>query len=365
MTTEMAACFEKRYPSGAVIRAELRRPAEGFAITVLFGPSGCGKTTVLRCLAGLERPESGTIRFASETWLDAERRVFLSPQGRRIGYLSQDYALFPHLDVLANVGYGLRGLTASDRGRLVAEMLGRFGLDGLEKRYPHQLSGGQQQRVALARTMVRRPRMLLLDEPLSALDAPLREQLRGDLRRWLADCGIPVLVVTHDRVEAIALADQVVVMDAGRVRQAGPAHEIFHRPSDESVARIVGVETVQRARILRIHEGLATVAIGDSRLLAPPPDATFTEAYVCIRAEDVHLQVGANGAPDAHNRLRGRIRSFLAEGPMTRVVLDCEGFPLTALVTRPAGEELALRVGAEMTALIRIPAIHLIPHAEG
>jgi molybdate transport system ATP-binding protein len=360
MTAELAACFEKRYPPGVVIRAVLRQPVEGFSITVLFGPSGCGKTTLLRCLAGLERPERGTIRFGDEMWSDGTDKVFLSPQRRRIGYLSQAYALFPHLDVARNVGYGLRGVSPRERRRRVAEMLDRFGLGGLEARYPHRISGGQQQRVALARALIRRPRLLLLDEPLSALDAPLREQLRGELRRLLAESDIPVVLVTHDRVEAIALADQVVVMEGGVVRQSGPVHEVFTRPADVSVARIVGVETVQRARIIEIHEGLATVAIGQARLLALAPDESCGEVYACIRAEEVILQRGEGGPSSVRNRLPGRICFVTPEGPLMRVALDC-GFMLTALVTRPAGEELGLRAGGEVMALVKAPAVHLIP----
>jgi molybdate transport system ATP-binding protein len=359
MTPGLIARFEKHYPRGAVIRAELEQPAEGFSIAVLFGPSGCGKTTLLRCLAGLERPERGSIRFGDETWFDGTSGVFLSPQRRIIGYLSQDYALFPHLDVARNVGYGLRGVAVPERRRRVAEMLDRFGLVGLEGRYPHQVSGGQQQRIALARALIRRPRLLLLDEPLSALDAPLREQLRRELRRLLAQFDIPVVLVTHDRVEAIALADHVVIMDDGAVRQSGPVDEVFSHPADLTVAQIVGVETVHRARVVEVNDGLATVTIGDATLVAVAPENACDEAYVCIRAEDVILQRGAGGPSSVRNRLKGRITSIVPEGPLLRVVLNC-GFELTALITRPAGEELGLRAGEEVTASVKAFAVHLI-----
>jgi molybdate transport system ATP-binding protein len=178
MTAELVAQFEKHYPRGPVIRAELRQAADRFSVSVLFGPSGCGKTTILRCLAGLERPESGTIRLGDESWLDAHRSICRSPQQRNIGYLFQDYALFPHLTAAGNIGYGLNGAPKPERRRRIREMLDRFGLNGLEQRWPHEVSGGQQQRIALARVLIRRPRLLLLDEPLSALDATLREELR-------------------------------------------------------------------------------------------------------------------------------------------------------------------------------------------
>src|SRR5262245_42649855 len=219
--TELTAEFEKCFPGGPVIRVELRLPADVFSLTVLFGPSGSGKSTTLRCLAGLDRPERGTIRFGNETWFDAARGIFLPPQRRQIGYLFQDYALFPHLRVAENIGYGLGKVAASERRKRFEEITALLGLVGLEDYYPRQLSGGQQQRVALARALVCRPRLLLLDEPLSALDAPTREQLRHELRHWLTKLAVPGIVVTHDRVETLALGDHVVVMDHGRVRQCG------------------------------------------------------------------------------------------------------------------------------------------------
>jgi molybdate transport system ATP-binding protein len=187
--------------------------------------------------------------------------VYLTPQQRRIGYLFQEYALFPHLTVGGNIADGLRGVPRTERRRLVGEMLGLFRLGGLEDRYPNQVSGGEQQRIALARVLVRRPRLLLLDEPLSALDQPTREQLRPELRRVLVEFGIPVVLVTHDRTEAVALADHLIVLDHGRVRQQGAAEEVFNRPADVGLARIVGMENVQPGRVLHADGGLATVAV--------------------------------------------------------------------------------------------------------
>jgi molybdate transport system ATP-binding protein len=360
MTAELRAQFEKRFSQRVVIRAQLRQPADGFSIMVLFGSSGSGKTTILRCLGGLERPEQGAIHFGAETWFDADRRVFRSPQQRDVGYLFQEYALFPHLSLAGNVGYGLHGLGAAERRRKVAEMLDLFGLAGLGHRYPHQVSGGQQQRIALARVLARRPRLLLLDEPLSALEAPLREQLRRELRRLLAEFGVPVILVTHDRVEALALADRVVVLHDGTVRQSGTVHEVFGRPVDSSVAGIVGVETVAPGRIVRVHEGLATVAVGTAELLALAPGSATGEVCVCIRAEEVIVQKGTTGPSSVRNRLAARVCSLTPEGPTTRVSLDC-GFGLTAVLTRPACEELGLQVGDTVTALVKASAIHLVP----
>jgi molybdate transport system ATP-binding protein len=360
MSTGLAAEFEKRFPGGPRIQARLQMPTDAFSVTVLFGPSGSGKTTVLRCLAGLERPDRGSIRFEGETWFDAAGGVFLSPQGRGVGFLFQEYALFPHLTVARNIAYGLGNLGTAERQRHVRDMLGRFGLAGLEDRWPRQLSGGQQQRVALARALVRRPRLLLLDEPLSALDAPTREQVRRELRRQLAGLGVPALLVTHDRVEALALGDTVVVLDGGRVCQSGPVQEVFTRPASMAVARIVGVETVEPAKVLAVADGLATVAVGHARLVAVATGVGVGDGYVSIRAEDVILEKGAVAPSSARNQLVGQVRAMIREGPMARVSLDC-GFPLTALVTNQACQELGLREGDRVTALIKAPAVHLIP----
>lgn len=358
--TELTAQFEKRYRGGATITGALRQPADRFALTVLFGPSGCGKTTVLRTLAGLEQPDRGSITFAGETWLDAEHGTSRTPQQRDIGFLFQDYALFPHLSVAANIGYGLREQSPDDRRRRVDELLNLFELDGLAERYPQQLSGGQRQRVALARALARRPRLLLLDEPLSALDAGLREQLRGRLRRQLAEFGVPTVVVTHDRVEAIALADQVVVMREGRVLQSGTVEQVFSQPRDLETARIVGVETVVPGEIVETHAGLATVRVGTALLTAVAPPEAGRTVYVCLKGEDVVLQRAAAEGTSARNQLSAVVRGLTPEGPLVRVALDC-GFELTALVTRPACDELQLRPGDQVTASFKAPAIHLIP----
>jgi molybdate transport system ATP-binding protein len=360
MKAELTAEFAKQFPGGPLIQASLSFPVEAFSVTVLFGPSGSGKTTLLRCLAGLDQPDRGRVYFGDEVWFDAARRVALPPQRRGIGYLFQEYALFPHLTVARNIAYGLGGVQPAERDRQVRAMVDLLGLTGLEQRYPRQLSGGQQQRVALARVLVRRPRLLLLDEPLSALDAPTREPLRRELRRLLAGFGIPTVLVTHDRIEALALGDQVVVLDQGRVCQSGPVLEVFTRPADLAVARIVGVDTIVPGKILGAGVGLITVAVGEVRLFALATADEAGDVYACIHAADVLLERGTPLAGSARNRLPGRIQAIDREGPLVRVGLDC-GFPLKALITSQACDELALREGETVTALMKASAIHLIP----
>jgi molybdate transport system ATP-binding protein len=359
MADALIAKFTKRFPGGAIIHGELNRPARGHSVTVLFGPSGCGKTTVLRSLAGLERPEEGMIRFGSEVWFDAGQSINLPPQRRGIGFVFQDHVLFPHLTVAGNIGYGLRHLPSAERTQRIGEILERFELAALASQFPRQLSGGQRQRVALARALVCRPRLLLLDEPLSSLDTSLRRELRGELRRHLNACDIPVLLVTHDRDEALTLGDEIVVMSEGRMRHAGPVLEVFNRPIDAEVAKIVGVETLQPATLIGENEGLATVRVGSVTLTAVSPANTARELFICIRGEDVVLQRDATTASSVRNRLAARVVALHPGSPLTRVELDA-GFPLFALVTRPACEELELRPGATVTALIKAPAVHLI-----
>jgi len=363
MSEGIEANFFKRFSGGPEIRIESLRTREQAAVTVLFGPSGAGKTTVLRCLAGLTRPEGGTIGFDREIWSDAARGFFLPPRRRNIGFVPQEYALFPHLSVERNIAYALNRVASYESRRRVAELIKWLGLEGLEERLPKELSGGQQQRVALARAVARRPKLLLLDEPLVALDAPTRQRLRGELRRLLKEAGIPSVLVTHDRTDALVLGDDLVVMDAGRLMQQGPVHEVFSRPANLAVAGIVAVETVQPGRVQERGD-LITVAIGEQKLLAVAGDlpADSSDVYVCIRAEDVILMKGEPVRSSPRNCLAAIVRGFTQEGPMVRIDLDCS-FPLSALLTRQACEELGLKAGERVLALVKAPNVHLIPRA--
>jgi len=359
MTVRLSFDLERRFPGGPTIRAALDEELGPGQVLVLFGPSGSGKTTVMRCLAGLDRPDSGFVRFDGETWFDGARRAHVPPQRRRVGLLFQEYALFPHLSVEENVGYGLDRAPAPERRERVTEMARLLGIEDLLPRRPGQLSGGQRQRVALARALAARPRLLLLDEPLSALDAPTREDLRAELRALLHRLGVPSIVVTHDRTEALALGDRLAVLAEGGVRQVGAVHDVFSAPADVAVARVVGTENVAPARIVGREGGLVQFEVGAARMVAVDPGHLDGEAFACIRAEEVMLERAPEAVTSARNQLPGTVVAMSPEGPLVRVTLDC-GFRLVALVTRLGAEQVGLAVGRPAVALVKAPAIRLV-----
>jgi molybdate transport system ATP-binding protein len=363
MAGELDFQIVRRFPRGPVIAARASWPLEGAPVTVLFGPSGSGKTTVLRALAGLDRPDAGSITFGGEPWFDAERGIQVQPQRRGVGLLFQDYALFPHLTVAANLGYGLHRLPRAEREARVAALAGQFGLGELLARRPTTLSGGQRQRVALARALAPRPRLLLLDEPLSALDTPTREALRGELRHLLEQAGVPAIVVTHDRVEALALGDRLAVLVDGTIRQVGPVHEVFSAPVEVDVARVVGTENVFPARLVRREDGLVvvrTTGAPGAELVAVDPGGVEDEAYACVRAEEVVLEAADGHASSAQNRLLGVIATRAAEGPLVRLTIDC-GVRLVALVTRASADRLGFVPGAQVSAAVKAPSVRIVP----
>ncbi len=360
----MIVDITKSFPGRLTIEVAFRMALEPPSVLILFGPSGSGKTTILRCLAGLERPERGVIKCGADTWLDSSTGRRLPPQQRELGYMFQDYALFPAHSVAENVAFGLRVGTAGQRSQRVKEVLALLQLDGLEHQRPAQLSGGQQQRVALARAIARRPRLLLLDEPLSALDAPTRTKLRGELRNLLRKLAVPSILVTHDWEEALALGDNMVVIKDGRVRQTGPPQQVFNRPQDTEVAKIVGIETVMPGRIVGSSEGLVTVDVAGAKLQALGEKESGPDVFVCIRAEDVVLEPVGAGATSARNKLNGFVRDLVSMGALVRVELDC-GFMLSAIVTRWALDDLRLAPGSPVMAVVKAGGVHLIPRLEG
>jgi molybdate transport system ATP-binding protein len=350
MADELSCVCRKRLASGFELDASLCLKLDRAPITVLFGPSGAGKTTLLRMLAGLDRPREGAITFRGQLWFDAAGGICLAPQQRRAGYLAQDYALFPHLTVAANIAYAAR---PGKRG----EHIEAFGLADLANRYPRNISSGQRQRVALARALAAEPALLLLDEPLSALDAATRSRTRLQLRNSLLASGVPSILVTHDRMEAIALGDWIAVISAGRVLQCGPVQDVFQHPADSQVAESVGVENVLPARIVASDAGLLTLETGGAQVQSV--DSGETGAVVaCIRAADVAIARDSTPGSSMRNRLVGRVTSLTFERPLARVELDC-GFPLVAVITAQSAEELALKPGDTVCAIVKTTSVHV------
>jgi molybdate transport system ATP-binding protein len=359
MAARLIASFLRRHAPGVSVQADLDLDAGDSRVTVLFGPSGSGKTTILRCLAGLDRPQEGFIRFGDEVWFDAAAGIERPPQLRRLAYVSQDYALFPHLTVEQNIRFGMDGATANARDR-VGTILRTVYLEGMAARLPAQLSGGERQRVALGRALARDPRLILLDEPLAALDLPLRAPMRRELRQFLRSVDVPSVVVTHDRVDALTLGDRLAVLSAGRIRQIGPVHEVFSRPIDVAVAASVGVETVVPGEIVESADGVVTARVGTAHIRAAHSGAVSPSVFVCIRAEDVLLEGSPGGDMSARNRWTGRVTAVQPEGGVVRVSVDC-GFLLSALITRPACDELRVAPGSSVTAVVKATAVHIIP----
>lgn len=260
-------------------------------LVTLLGPSGCGKTTALRIAAGFEQPNSGLV-FVKDKDVTA-----LPAHTRNMGMVFQNYSLFPHMSVAENVGFGLRvrGVDAAERDMLVREAVGRVQLSGLEGRYPHQLSGGQQQRVALARAMVFQPEVLLLDEPLSALDAKVRVELRDEIRTLQRDAGIGAIFVTHDQDEALNISDRVCVMKDGQIQQIGSPRDVYLRPVNGFVARFIGAMNVIEVQFSQQNKPTIAGVELDSSIAGPSGSA----AHILVRPDAVSLCLrGTSGSID-------------------------------------------------------------------
>src|SRR3954463_949949 len=298
----------------------------------LLGPSGSGKTTCLRMIAGFERPDAGSIELAGD---DVSR---LPPAERDVNTVFQDYALFPHMSVGDNVAYGLKvkKVAKAERAERVADALKMVRLDGYGDRRPSQLSGGQRQRVALARALVNRPRVLLLDEPLGALDLKLRQQLQVELKRIQSEVGITFVYVTHDQDEALTMSDRIAVMDGGRVLQVGTPRDVYEEPGSRFVAGFVGgsnpLELPGERSLLALPVGrrgreLLTLRLGPEDAVSAERDggaATGATAIVTIRPERIALASGAAGdRADCH--ARGTVRESLYAGPTSRFVVELDG----------------------------------------
>jgi ABC-type Fe3+/spermidine/putrescine transport system ATPase subunit len=332
---------------------------EAGELFTLLGPSGCGKTTLLRLVAGFHRPDDGTIRFGDRVVNDTP------PHERGVGMVFQNYALWPHMTVLQNVGYGLklRGLPKAEIAARCAAVLEKVKLTGLGERYPGQMSGGQQQRVALARALVLNPQILLLDEPLSNLDAKIRVQLRAEIRKLQKELRITALYVTHDQEEALTMSDRVAVLDHGKVLQIGPPRELYERPASRFVADFIGVNNLLDAVVRGADAaGRLRVATALGELTAPPDDR-FREGDACVAC--VRPENASVGAPDgtAENRLEGRVSFGAYLGTSLRYDVDLGRGVLFKADVRsprheplPPGSPVTVTFSAANVALVRADA---------
>jgi len=318
------------------------------ATTALVGPSGAGKTTILRVVAGLLRPRHGTVSVADHVWLDTDAGIDVPPERRGVGYLFQEYALFPHLDVLANVRFGAR------RSSSVDELLERFQISHLTKARIRELSGGERQRVALARALALQPGVLLLDEPLSALDAHTKASVRIELHDLLRDLALPTILVTHDFEDAAALADRVGVIVDGRILQSGTAAELVASPADPFVASFTGA-TLLEGTASSGPNGLTEVVL-DAGGTAWSTDPGAGRVGLAVYPWEVSLSRDLP-ADSAVNHIRATVASVVPLGNRTRIRVG----PIVAEVTAASAERLGLREGDVIVASFKATATRLLP----
>jgi|RhiMetdeSRZDD1v2_1073273.scaffolds.fasta_scaffold37161_6 tungstate transport system ATP-binding protein len=325
-------------------------------VLAVIGPNGAGKSTLLRVLGLLQAPTGGAVRFHGRA---------VEPGGalgtrRRMASVFQE-PLLADTTVRDNVAMGLafRRTPRADAERRVAAWLERFGIAGLARRQARTLSGGEAQRAALARALVLEPEVLLLDEPFSALDQPTREALIADLAPILRQAHVATVLVTHDRGEAMALADRIAVLLGGRLVQIGATAEVFRAPVSEEVARFVGVETILDGRVVSADRGVAVLSCAGHAIEVAAAALPGERVRVCLRPEDVTVALGAAPPSSARNRLAGRVVRLAASGAHLRLTIDC-GVMVEALVTHRSAEEMGLAPGLAVTALFKATAPHLL-----
>ena len=326
-------------------------------VTILFGASGSGKTTILRCVAGLVRPDGGRVAIGDRALFDANAGIDVPVPARHIGYVFQQLALFPHLTVADNIGYGLADLARGERQSRIAEAADSFRISGLVDRRPSQISGGERQRTALARALVTQPAALLLDEPLSALDYAIQLHIMDDLRRWNAERRIPILYVTHSHREAFALGERLIALERGRILASGSPHEVLDHPSQAPLAELAGFEnvfdaivTVRRERTGTMHCVLAgTSAELEVPLGVAPVDAPIR---VAIRAGDILVSDREPAGLSARNVLAGEVLDFRMHGPTVVATIDA-GARFVVHLTPGGADTLAMRPGARVWLVIK------------
>jgi len=357
--------IQRKFAAAGTASFELRIAAEfppGF--TVLFGPSGAGKSALLDCIAGLLRPDSGSIKLGQEVFFDAGKGISLAPQKRGIGYVFQSLALFPHLTVEENVAYGLAEIAETERNEKMERGFASFHIQNLRDRKPGELSGGEKQRVALARSVVTQPRLLLLDEPLTGLDAGLRGAILADLRAWNGANRIPILYVTHNRDEVDTIGERVVVVANGRVRESGAPRSVLDAPRAVALAKATGFENLLRGRVVeqRPADGVMRVALeADHCELEIPLGSTPVgeEVQVALRAGDILVAAEKPRRLSARNVLEGVLESMEERG--TLVVLQVNaGVNFTVHVTPGAARTLRLAPGLPVWLVVKTHSCHLV-----
>jgi molybdate transport system ATP-binding protein len=348
-------------PASFVLDVNLGAPP---GITILFGPSGAGKSTLLDCIAGLVRPDAGRIAIGDHVLFDLDRGVNLAPQQRHVAYVFQSLALFPHMTVEENVVYGLVDSKEQRKGQRVAEILEMFRVDKLRERKPAEISGGERQRVALARSLVTLPRVLLLDEPLTGLDAELKASIVDDLRAWNAAHKIPILYVTHTREEVDALGERVIALDHGRMVSEGTPREVLDAPRRKRLAQAAGFENLLRGTVMDLREvdGVMRVRLADSASEIEVPlgyAAPGQAVRLAIRAGDILLATEHPRGLSARNMLEGRIASLERRGTLVVARVDC-GVVFTVHVTPGAERTLQLAAGKNVWLVIKTHSCHFV-----
>jgi len=336
-------------------------------VTILFGASGAGKTTLFDCIAGLQTPDEGEIAIGETILFDSRSRRNLPPSRRSAGYLLQSLALFPHMTVQQNVQYGLAALDKSERAARSSQTMESFRIASMAQRRPGEISGGERQRVALARALVTRPRVLLLDEPLTALDAVTKARIVDDLRAWNAMCRIPILYVTHDREDVSALGENVMVLEAGRVVAHGPPHDVLNRPQSETVAQLAGFENIFECSAMGSHpeQGTMTCRIAGSRLDIEVPLVRVNAALplrVGIRAGDILVASAAPQGLSARNVLAGTITSLQQRDVTVVAKVDC-GAEFEVHLTPGARRSLQLESGAQVWLVVKTYSCHVLQNS--
>jgi molybdate transport system ATP-binding protein len=363
--SDLEVRIRKRFP-GADGSFDLNvhfRAGAGF--TILFGASGAGKTTILDCIAGLNHPDEGRIAAGGGVLFDSEKRQDVAAWKRRIGYVIQDLALFPHLTAEENVAFGLHALGLSERRTRSREMLRTLHIEHLRDRRPAQISGGERQRVALARTLVTEPRALLLDEPLAALDRPTKAHILDDLRQWNQSHRVPILYVTHSSEEVFALGEQVIVLAAGRIGAQGTPHEVMSAPRLETVAQLLGFENIFDATVTALHEERGTMTCrleaGPVELETPLVRAEMkSQLRVGIRAGDLLLATESPRGLSARNVVPGTIRHIEQRDVIVSATIDCSGAEFEVHLTLAAREALHLTAGKSVWVVVKTHSCHLM-----